>query len=53
MRHAPFAIGSAQRDAWLRHMRAALDSLALPPAYEKPLWEYLSKAAESMRNVPG
>jgi hemoglobin len=53
MRHAPFAIGSAQRDAWLRHMRAALDSLALPLAYEKPLWEYLSKAAESMRNVPG
>jgi hemoglobin len=53
MRHAPFAIGSAQRDAWLRHMRAALDSLALPPAYEKPLWEYLTNAAESMRNVPG
>ena len=25
MRHAPFAIGSAARDAWLRHMRAALD----------------------------
>src|SRR5664280_786114 len=31
MRHAGFAIGPAQRDAWLRHMRAALDSLALPP----------------------
>jgi hemoglobin len=53
MRHAPFAIGSAQRDAWLRHMRAALDSIALAPEHEGPLWEYLSKAAESMRNVPG
>ena len=53
MRHAPFAIGSAQRDAWLRHMRAALDSINLPPEHEKPLWEYLSNAAESMRNVPG
>jgi hemoglobin len=53
MRHAPFAIGSAQRDAWLRHMRAALDSLALPPEFEKPLWAYLTNAAESMRNVPG
>ena len=53
MRHAPFAIGAAQRDAWLRHMRAALDSLALAPEYEKPLWAYLSSAAESMRNVPG
>jgi hemoglobin len=53
MRHSPFAIGSAQRDAWLRHMRAALDSIALPPEYERPLWDYLSNAAESMRNVPG
>ncbi len=53
MRHAPFAIGSAQRDAWLRHMRAALDSLALPAAYDEALWDYLVRAAESMRNVPG
>ena len=53
MRHAPFAIGSAQRDAWLRHMRAALDSIGLAPEYEQPLWHYLTNAAESMRNVPG
>lgn len=53
MRHAPFAIGSVQRDAWLGHMRTALDSIALPQAYEKPLWNYLASAAESMRNVPG
>lgn len=53
MRHAPFPIGSAQRDAWLRHMRAALDSIALPPEYERTLWDYLVNAAESMRNVPG
>ena len=53
MRHAPFAINSAARDAWLRHMRAALDSLDLPPAYERTLWDYLSSAAESMRNTPG
>ncbi|HEV7205100.1 MAG TPA: globin [Jatrophihabitans sp.] len=53
MRHAPFAIGVAQRDAWLHRMRVALDSLGLPPAYERPLWDYLSQAAESMRNLPG
>jgi len=53
MRHAPFTIGAAQRDAWLRHMRTALDSVALPPAYDQALWDYLSSAAESMRNVPG
>jgi hemoglobin len=53
LRHAPFAIGSAQRDAWLRHMRAALDAIALPPAYEQALWDYLVSAADSMRNVAG
>ena len=31
MRHAPFRIGLAERDAWLRHMRDAVDSLELPP----------------------
>ena len=28
MRHAPFAIGDAERDAWLRHMLGSLDSVA-------------------------
>ncbi len=53
MRHAPFPIGAAARDAWLRHMRAAVESLALPPAYEDTLWTYLHGAAEQMRNTPG
>ena len=53
MRHAPFAINSAARDAWLAHMRSALDSLDLDPQYEAPLWDYLVRAADSMRNVPG
>jgi hemoglobin len=49
-RHAPFVIGEAERDAWLRHMRRAVDSLDLPPAREKELWEYLSRAALFMVN---
>ena len=53
MRHAPFAVGVNARDAWLRHMRAALDSIALPPAYDKVLWDYLAGAADALRNVPG
>ncbi|WP_172892195.1 globin [Jatrophihabitans sp. GAS493] len=53
MRHAPFAIGVAQRDAWLRHMKAALDSLELPPTYHDTLWQYLSGAADALRNTPG
>ena len=27
MRHAPFVVGERERDAWLRHMLGALDSL--------------------------
>ena len=53
MRHAPFAINSAARDAWLAHMRAALDTLGLEPQYEAALWDYLVRAADSLRNVPG
>ncbi len=50
MRHAPFVIGAAERDAWLRHMRTALDSLGLAPEIETRIWDYLTMAAESMRN---
>ena len=53
MRHVPFAINEAARDAWLNHMRAALDTLELPAAYDAQLWDYLIRAAESLRNVPG
>jgi hemoglobin len=51
MRHAPFPINAAARDAWLRNMRAALDSLELPAGYDQTLWDYLRAAAESLRNV--
>ena len=50
MRHAPFAIGTAERDAWLRHMRAAVDSLELSPEHDATLWGYLEMAALSMQN---
>jgi hemoglobin len=50
MRHAPFKVGPAARDAWLRHMRDAVDSLGLPPEPEAVLWAYLERAAFSMVN---
>jgi hemoglobin len=53
MRHMPFAINVAARDAWLGHMRRALDSLDLPPAYDDAMWRYFTSAADSMRNVAG
>jgi len=53
MRHARFAIGPAERDAWLRRMRDAVESLELPPEYEQPLWKYLEAAAHSLQNQLG
>jgi hemoglobin len=50
MRHAPFAIGPAERDAWLAHMRDAVDSLELTAAQDATLWGYLEMAARSMQN---
>lgn len=51
MRHAPFRVDPAARDAWLRHMRAAVDSLDLAPEHENVLWDYLQRAAMSMVNT--
>jgi hemoglobin len=50
MRHAPFVIGQAEHDAWLRHMHDAVLSLELPPEQETRLWDYLVYAAASLVN---
>jgi hemoglobin len=50
MRHAPFAIGPAEHDAWLRHMRDAVDSLDLTEEQDATLWGYMEMAARSMQN---
>ncbi len=52
MRHAPFAIGPAQADAWLGHMSAAVHEAELPPEDEAELLEYLAMAARSLINTP-
>lgn len=50
MRHAPFKIGPAERDAWLRCMRIAVDEAQLAPQHRDQLWQYLEMAANSMMN---
>ena len=50
MRHSVFPITPAAKDAWLKHMRAALESLELSPLNEATLWDYLQSAAISMIN---
>lgn len=50
MRHVPFAIGPAERDAWLASMRAAVEDLAPPVDVASRLLAYFDMAAEAMRN---
>lgn len=50
MRHVPYAIDAAARDAWLGHMRDAIDELELAPELDAQLWNYLVTAAHSLVN---
>jgi hemoglobin len=51
MRHAPFEIGRAQSDAWLRHMTEAVRAADMDPADQAELLEYLEMAAKSLINA--
>ncbi|MFC5905762.1 globin [Streptacidiphilus monticola] len=53
MRHVPFTVDRAAHDAWLRHMRAAVEKVPLTEAQRAQLWDYLTYAAASMINTPG
>jgi hemoglobin len=52
MRHAPFRIGPAERDAWLAAMRAAIDAADLDGPHREQLWEYMQSTANHMINSP-
>lgn len=51
MRHVPFRVTPAQRDRWLTHMMAAVDTLDLAPANDLLLRDYLERAAHSLVNA--
>jgi hemoglobin len=50
MRHAPFVIGAAERDAWLEAMLAALAVADPPEVAEKMMREYFTMASTAMIN---
>lgn len=50
MRHAPFVIGPAERDAWYGAMAAALGSLEVDADLERQLLEYFAMAADHLVN---
>jgi len=56
MRHVPFVIGPVERDAWLRHMLAAVAELQsasrISPADALELHDYFEMAANSLVNSP-
>ena len=51
MRHAPFAIGRRERDAWLAHMTQAVESLGLERAVRDAMLRYFEAAATAMINT--
>ena len=55
MRHAPFAIGPAERDAWLANMTNAVDETienhGFPSALADILHDYFGSAASHLLNV--
>lgn len=55
MRHVPFVIGKLERDAWLRHMRAAVHDAAeageVSAGDEKELLAYFDMAAHQLMNA--
>ncbi|MCU0513950.1 MAG: globin [Anaerolineae bacterium] len=50
MRHAPFAITPAARDAWLHCMLAAIDETDIPEPARGQMRDYFEKAAAFMVN---
>lgn len=54
-RHLPFVITDSERDAWFRHMAAALDSVVTergtPAELEAQMLEYFARAAEFLVNA--
>lgn len=51
-RHMPFAIGAAERDAWLLCMRGALEETITDTALRDDIFGAMARLADHMRNQP-
>jgi hemoglobin len=53
MRHMPYRVTPAQRDRWLTHMHAAIDSIRdrLSAMDEQLMRDYMNRAADAMVNA--
>lgn len=52
MRHIRFRIGRPEREAWLRHMRHAIEASDASPEDARALMDYFETAATSLLNQP-
>ena len=52
MRHVAWQVGEPERDAWLTHMRAAVERLDVPEPARDAIWDHLERAAYSLVNHP-
>lgn len=52
-RHLPYAIGSGERDQWLRAMAMALQDVGIAEDLQLRLMESFYQTADWMRNTPG
>ena len=50
-RHLPFSIGRPERDAWMRHMAAAVRSSSAPAELAAELLDYFERAATHLLNA--
>ena len=50
MRHAPFAIGVAERDRWIELMGRAVETSNVPESVAGDLMKFLQQVAEFLRN---
>lgn len=51
-RHVPFAIGAAERDAWLTHMTDSVRAAEMHPLDEAQMLGYFNSAASALINRP-
>lgn len=51
MRHMGFQVGEAEEQAWLLHMRSALDAQPLAAELDAAVWKYFVDASRFLRNA--
>ena len=51
MRHVPFRIGRAERDAWVGHMVAAMEEVSIPEPARRLLHTYFADAGTFLINA--